>query len=343
MASNGESGECSRQYTTTDRWKIEVVALRKLKTHDCIKSPIFKHDNYAKKYEWQFVLQLNNDYNPVKEFHSSVYVNFKIFDKASNTTKKVDNYHLFENNLNYKIDCWNGRYSNSYSRSFEMSVKNDDTLSVDNSSNLEVCSYQNEVYVKPSVVHYYYFTFKINFAQVDNPDDFFQVHEEEKLGSTELSALKDYGKLFLNEELHDVVLSVQGKKLYAHKTILSIRSPVFRATFAHGTVETKTNVVEIEDVDYEVFVDFLRFIYTGKVENLDKKDSLLVLANRYELNDLLAMCDDLLCKELNVDNAGDMFELAATHNAPKLLQSSIDLLCDNVLLFKNLDLTKKSF
>jgi hypothetical protein len=48
------------------------------------------------------------------------------------------------------------------------------------------------------------------------------------------------------------------------------RSTVFAATFANDYQENITNSVEIKDFKFEVFEGLLKFIYSGKVDDLDK-------------------------------------------------------------------------
>ena len=63
--------------------------------------------------------------------------------------------------------------------------------------------------------------------------------------------------------------------------IISARSMVFNAMFAHEMEESKQNRVDITDVDHEVMREMLRFIYTGKAPNLDKMaDDLLAAADK---------------------------------------------------------------
>src|SRR5699024_6528915 len=93
---------------------------------------------------------------------------------------------------------------------------------------------------------------------------------------TENQTLEDYSSLLKSGKLSDVTLSVGGRNFRAHKSILSARSIVFAAMFEHETKENQENMVEIPDIDSDVFEEFLQFIYTGKVivlscaENISK-------------------------------------------------------------------------
>ena len=91
----------------------------------------------------------------------------------------------------------------------------------------------------------------------------------------------DLGQLFESQRFSDVTLSVGGREFQAHKALLAARSPVFAAMFEHEMEERKHNRVDITDVDHEVLREMLRFIYTGKTNNLDKMaDDLLAAADK---------------------------------------------------------------
>jgi speckle-type POZ protein len=60
----------------------------------------------------------------------------------------------------------------------------------------------------------------------------------------------------------DFTFNVRGRKLAAHKTILAMRSPVFAAMFQHPTKEMLSGIVEVEDVDPDVFQEVLRYLYS---------------------------------------------------------------------------------
>ena len=85
--------------------------------------------------------------------------------------------------------------------------------------------------------------------------------------------------LLVNCKYGDVILSIDGIELQAHKVILSVRSPVFDAMFGHqDTKEAQESKVEIVDVPKDTFKDLLQFIYTGKVPAKERLTTELLAA-----------------------------------------------------------------
>ena len=115
---------------------------------------------------------------------------------------------------------------------------------------------------------------------------------------------RDFCSLFEDETYSDVTLLVNGCEYKAHRNILAVRSPVFAAMFKHDMKEKLKGIVEISDFDKDVIKEMLRFIYTGKVLNLDKMaDGLLVAAKKYNLDRLKAMCEQAIYTRLSIQNA----------------------------------------
>ncbi len=66
--------------------------------------------------------------------------------------------------------------------------------------------------------------------------------EEEKLSS-----------LFMNQNESDVAFKVQDQLIPAHKSVLMKKSRYFEKVFNSGMAESKQDVIEISDCEYEVF------------------------------------------------------------------------------------------
>lgn len=87
-------------------------------------------------------------------------------------------------------------------------------------------------------------------------------------------------------ELTDVELRVGNRSFQAHRAILSARSSVFNAMFSHDTSESQTGLVNITDLNPEVFQDFLVFLYTGRLSTSEKMADLWVAADKYDVKTL---------------------------------------------------------
>ena len=115
----------------------------------------------------------------------------------------------------------------------------------------------------------------------------------------------DFEELFQNKTSSDVTFHVRGREIGAHKSILVARSPVFAAMFQHPTKENLSGVVEIPDIEPEVFQEFLRYIYTGQVplKRMDEVAAeLLAAADKYLMKKLKKECEDHLIKRMTPDS-----------------------------------------
>ncbi|XP_011863894.1 PREDICTED: speckle-type POZ protein A-like [Vollenhovia emeryi] len=143
----------------------------------------------------------------------------------------------------------------------------------------------------------------------------------------ECQIIDNLGLLFENEKFCDVTLAVHDKEFRAHKVLLAAQSPVFSAMFEHDTEESKKNHVDIIDVDAKVLKEMLRFIYTGKVVNLDvMANDLLAAADKYELKRLKALCEEVLYNTLTCENVADILILADLYCSDQLKSKALDFM-----------------
>lgn len=117
--------------------------------------------------------------------------------------------------------------------------------------------------------------------------------------------------IYENRKFCDVTLCASGKEYQAHKVILAAQSPVFSAMFEHNMEENQNNRVDVTDIEGEVLEELLRFIYTGKVVNLENlaKD-LLPAADKYGFERLKVLCGKALCQNISIENATEILVLA---------------------------------
>lgn len=80
-------------------------------------------------------------------------------------------------------------------------------------------------------------------------------------------------------------------------------------------------------IDENVLDEMLRFIYTGKVEMLEElAGGLLAAADKYGLERLKNMCEEVLLKNLSTDTAVEMLIFSDQHNAEQLKAQILDYL-----------------
>merc|ERR1711936_1548745 len=122
-------------------------------------------------------------------------------------------------------------------------------------------------------------------------------------GQSLMSSLK-VPEIQLSDNIHslletgnfsDMALKIGDTTIPVHKSILAARSPVFCAMFQHDLEENKQGFVTITDLELDSLKEMLKFIYTGKVEQLETMaDSLLAAADKYALDRLKVMCEEAL-------------------------------------------------
>jgi len=66
--------------------------------------------------------------------------------------------------------------------------------------------------------------------------------------------------LFLNEEQSDILFKVEGKIIPAHKSILTKKSRYFANLFKSGMVESRQQIIEMNDFEEQIFKGFALFL-----------------------------------------------------------------------------------
>nr|ADV40300.1 putative roadkill [Latrodectus hesperus] len=96
---------------------------------------------------------------------------------------------------------------------------------------------------------------------------------------------EDLQRMYLYRVQTDIKLQCENETFQAHKSILSVRSPVFATMFQQDMLENQTGIVDILDVEATTLDSFLRFVYSGVVEGMDceKASKLLVVAEKYQV------------------------------------------------------------
>ena len=144
------------------------------------------------------------------------------------------------------------------------------------------------------------------------------------------SQLKD---LCNSPEFADIVFIVEGRRIYAHKIVLSIASVVYRAMFRTEFREkvTARPEIEIPNCTYDVFLSILEYIYTGHVdltlddaspgnacESLEKILGILEMSDQLLLDHLKQQCEHVLFQAVDATTIEFLMQFAQQSNAKHL-------------------------
>ncbi|GMR54684.1 hypothetical protein PMAYCL1PPCAC_24879, partial [Pristionchus mayeri] len=106
-----------------------------------------------------------------------------------------------------------------------------------------------------------------------------------------------------NYTLHDVTLLVQGEKVYASKTILSINSSYFEKMFNSDFAEKNKQEIELKDVDRAEFIELLNVIYPSNKKITDASaEYLLHLADRFLITSVIERAEEALLHSRVISN-----------------------------------------
>eukprot|EP00808_Paulinella_micropora_P015776 g58134.t1 len=129
---------------------------------------------------------------------------------------------------------------------------------------------------------------------------------------------------FMERLLHkkaraDVIFLVGDKEeVYAHRLILAASSPVFQAMLYPPKDEQGLRSpvklplkIKIQDCKPEHFLSLLCCIYTDEVE-IDPANlpALIQIAKKYQIEKLQMLCSDYMEKDVSLENAIDLFQMA---------------------------------
>lgn len=155
----------------------------------------------------------------------------------------------------------------------------------------------------------------------------------ETFSRSEKKALKQITNVFVQQTNCDVQFCFEeDQQIGGHTTILTARSPVFAAMFQNNMSESHTGRVTITDIKPEIFKELLHFIYSGRTLTAlteDTAQSLFVLADKYDIEDLKESCVRYLLSTVRVDNAINLMAWAHLHSVDKLKEATLDFSAEN--------------
>jgi speckle-type POZ protein len=121
----------------------------------------------------------------------------------------------------------------------------------------------------------------------------------------------------------DLEIIVQGRTLKAHKALVAGSSFIFNFRL----LSLEENVLELKDLEFEVAEEMIKFIYDGKVGEMEKyAKPLLEAADKFKMDRLKVYCEKFLYENLSIENAIETLKFSAKCNAEELKDESVDFI-----------------
>ncbi|XP_047085986.1 BTB/POZ and MATH domain-containing protein 2-like [Lolium rigidum] len=146
---------------------------------------------------------------------------------------------------------------------------------------------------------------------------------------------RHFGDLLSSKAGVDVEFRVGGETFSAHRSVLAARSPVFRAQlFGPMKESTTASAIGIDDMEAQVFNALLSFMYTDELPDMKQEEEyamaqhLLVAADRYDLDRLKLICEDMLTTRIDMSSVATILTLADQHHCPELKEACLVFLSE---------------
>ncbi len=147
-----------------------------------------------------------------------------------------------------------------------------------------------------------------------------------------LSDLKrHYDTISTTSDVYIIAESTNSESILAHKAILTLRSPVFKAMFNSNMYECNTNQIQIPDFDAITIRRMVEFLYKDTFTDIDGTSyedfvSLLAIANKYQVIGLKKAIERYVIKMLSANNVSELTHNAILYDASDLLKVCLHFL-----------------
>lgn len=135
-----------------------------------------------------------------------------------------------------------------------------------------------------------------------------------------------------NEKFADVTFIVEGTKIPAHKTILSVRSSYFESMFGDNFADGKKVEIELK-VPLDAFRVILKYFYTGCLSLTAFEWNEIVevydLANQYEFDSLKEIILKYLTPKITLENCVEILKAAQLYSLHDLENACLRFMDSN--------------
>ncbi|XP_031788786.1 speckle-type POZ protein B isoform X1 [Nasonia vitripennis] len=147
---------------------------------------------------------------------------------------------------------------------------------------------------------------------------------------SQLQVLDMFENLLNDSKFSDISLVSEDKTIRAHKCILAKNSSVFAAMFNAEINERKEIILEVHDISYDVLVEMIRFIYTGKIKGIENMiEDLAIAANKFALHRLMIICEQTMIENISINSAVNCLLFADKVKMMELKMKAIELIVED--------------
>lgn len=126
-----------------------------------------------------------------------------------------------------------------------------------------------------------------------------------------------------DKRLCDIVLFVQGRKIYAHRLVLAASSRYFRSMFAGDMLESRSTEVELKEVEADAIELLVDFSYTAKLEiTVNNVQSLMTASSLFDFPAVFEATAKFLTGQLHPSNCLGIRNFAKTYGSDSLVNSA---------------------
>jgi leucine-zipper-like transcriptional regulator 1 len=156
--------------------------------------------------------------------------------------------------------------------------------------------------------------------------------------------INDLTRLINYPEFSDVTFLVERNEVHANRAILAVRSEYFKVMLYSGGMRESLQLsstiddgavdkrIEINGISHSVFLKVLEYLYTDTVNDitLEAGIHLLIVSELFMLDRLKALCEDIIRRDINVDNVISILVASHQHNAPALKDIALEFILQNL-------------
>ncbi|CRL03848.1 CLUMA_CG016978, isoform A [Clunio marinus] len=126
----------------------------------------------------------------------------------------------------------------------------------------------------------------------------------------------------------DVTIVTETEKFKAHKVVLAVQSSVFASIFDNDMKDRPSGEIHLKNLNADIVKIFIKFFYVGEFERreLAGLKELLNLAEKFKVQNLLSIVEDMIIDDLNDDNAIEVLEFGCRFNCDGIKTSAFEVI-----------------